>query len=49
MALSIDIKAYELEGWGQHFNAGLTWLTQVIYRRLHRPLTVQLERSKKRV
>jgi len=49
MALGIEIKAYEREGWGQHFNAGLSWLTNLIYRRLHRPLTVQLERSKKRV
>lgn len=49
MAIGISIKDYELEAWGQHFNAGLTWLTNVVYRRLTRPLTVQLERSKKRV
>ncbi len=49
MALGIDIKAYELEGWGQHFNAGLSWLSNVVCRRLGRPLTVQLERRKKRI
>ncbi len=49
VALGIEIKAYEREAWSQHFNAGLTWLTNLIYRRLHRPLTVQLERSKKRI
>ena len=49
VALGIEIKAYEYEGWGQHFNAGLSWLTNVMHKRLNRPLTVQLERSKKRV
>lgn len=49
MALDITIKDYEREGWRQHFNAGLAWLTKVVYWRLKRPLTVQLERSKKRL
>lgn len=49
MALGISIREYETEAWGQHFNAGLAWLTNIIYRRLNRPLTVQLERSRKRV
>lgn len=49
LALGVELATYESEGWGQHFNAGLTWIRNVVYRRLNRPLTAQLERSKKRV
>lgn len=47
-ALGIDRGRYDAERWGAHFNAALAWLDQLC-RRLHRPLTRQLERSKKRV
>ena len=49
MALGIALEVYEAETWARHFSAGLAWLTTLLYRRVHRPLTVQLERSKKRV
>ena len=47
MALGIEIAQYEEQHWAQHFSAAHTWLTDAIARRLNRPLTVQLERSKK--
>lgn len=46
-ALQISFSEYEAQGWGQHFNAALTWLSRDIAR-LSRPLTVQLERGTKR-
>ena len=46
-ALDISFDQYESQRWGQHFSAALTWLGRDISR-LSRPLTVQLERSKKR-
>ncbi len=48
VALGISIQQYEQQGWGQHFRASFTWL-EAVSKRLNRPLTVQLERSKKRV
>ena len=46
-ALGMSRPRYESERWGAHFNAALAWLEQ-ISRRIHRPLTIQLGRSKKR-
>lgn len=48
-AIEIPLERYETERWDNNFKAGLTWLTKLIDRRLHRPLTEQLEWSKKRV
>jgi hypothetical protein len=47
--LQIERVAYEAERWAQRFNAGQTWLSFLIHRRLYRPLTGQLERRKKRI
>lgn len=46
-ALGISFKEYDAQGWAQHFNAALTWLGRDVGR-LCRPLTVQLERSRRR-
>ena len=48
IALGITKKRYDDERWDTHVKAALTWLERNIGR-LNRPLTVQLERSKKRV
>jgi hypothetical protein len=45
--LQITLATYEDEHWAQRFTAALNWLTQFHARRLHRPLTQQLERYKK--
>lgn len=47
--LQIERVTYEAERWGQRFNAGQTWLKILIHGRLHRPLTGQLERRRKRI
>lgn len=46
-ALGIGLEQYEREAWAQHFRAAFTWLARDVGR-LYRPLTAQLERSKKR-
>jgi hypothetical protein len=48
VALGITRERYDQERWDAHCKAALTWLERNIGR-LSRPLTVQLERSKKRV
>lgn len=48
-ALGITMERYDSEHWHAKFAAAVPWLTKLIARRLNRPLTVQLERSKKRV
>lgn len=48
VALGITRERYDAERWDTHFKAALTWLDRNMGR-LNRPLTVQLERSKKRV
>lgn len=48
VALGVTIHQYEAQRWAQHFNAAFTWLSRDVGR-LTRPLTAQLERSKKRV
>jgi hypothetical protein len=45
-ALGIEHQQYEVQNWAKHFNAAFTWLW--VWGRLRRPLTVQLERSRKR-
>lgn len=47
MAMGIDIKQYEEQGWAQHFKAAFTWLGGDVGR-LTRPLTAELERRKRR-
>lgn len=47
IALGITRERYDQERWDAHCKAALTWLDRNIGR-LNRPLTVQLERSKKR-
>lgn len=47
VALGITRERYDDERWDAHCKAALTWLDRNIGR-LNRPLTVQLERSKKR-
>lgn len=49
VALDITRERYDDERWDAHFKAALSWLAMKISPRLNRPLTVQLERSKKRV
>jgi hypothetical protein len=46
--LDIELAVYESERWGQRFNAALAWLN-VHAARMHRPLTAQLERRKRRI
>lgn len=40
---------YESDRWEQRFAAALMWLNKFHARRMHRPLTAQLERYKKRI
>jgi hypothetical protein len=47
--LEIPMSWYESERWQQRFNAAHTWVKFLITDRLHRPLTGQLERRKKRI
>lgn len=49
LALGIDHQRYDKERWDRNFAAGLTWLSMRLSPRFNRPLTAQLERSKKRV
>jgi len=46
--LEVSLPVYESERWGQRFNAALAWLN-VHATRMHRPLTAQLERRKRRI
>jgi len=46
MALQIDLKRYDTERWGAHFQAAMTWLSMHLAARATKPLTRQLERSK---
>lgn len=47
-ALGIDHERYESERWDRRFEAAKRWCRLVIAPTLRKPLTVQLERSKKR-
>lgn len=47
--MELTMAAYERERWMQRFSAGLSWLSHLIARRVHRPLTAQLERRRKRI
>jgi hypothetical protein len=47
--LGVDRATYDAERWPQRFNAGQTWVKFLIHGRLHRPLTGQLERRRKRI
>lgn len=47
-AIGLTLEQYDGHGWSTHFKAGMVWLEVTISRRLKRPLTVQLERSRKR-
>lgn len=46
--LGITRQRYDAERWDAHFKAALHWLSAHVSPRLNRPLTVQLERRKKR-
>ncbi len=48
-ALGITFQQYEEQGWGNHFRAAFIWLNSPHLGRLKGQLTIQLERSKKRV
>lgn len=48
LALEISRERYDVERWGAHCSAALAWLDSEIWR-LAKPLTAQLEWSKKRV
>lgn len=47
--LEIPMQWYESEGWEQRFTAAHLWLSQLLHRRVRRPLTAELERSTKRI
>lgn len=47
VALGLTPQRYDAEGWGANVQAALAWLSK-LQARINRPLTVQLERSKKR-
>lgn len=47
-ALELTFEQYQAGRWQTHFRAAQIWLEQAIYRRLRRPLQVQLERGTKR-
>ena len=49
LALQLDIKRYDAERWDTHFQAAMTWLSMHLAARATKPLTAQLERSKKRI
>lgn len=49
IALNISRERYDQERWDAHCKAALSWLAMRLMPRANRPLTVQLERSKKRV
>lgn len=46
--LGIERSKYESERWSRLFEAALTWLSQRHAKRITRPLTIQLERRKRR-
>lgn len=48
IALGLDLQRYESEGWGATVKAAICWLERLQHR-MRGPLTVQLERRKKRV
>lgn len=48
VALGLTPERYDAEGWGASVQAAIAWLGKM-QGRINRPLTVQLERSKKRV
>jgi hypothetical protein len=47
-ALGLTREQYDAGRWDQRFSAGLTWLNELLPRRLNRPLTAELERRKRR-
>lgn len=47
--LGLDRATYDAQRWDQRFGAGQSMLKSLIVRRLHRPLTGQLERRKKQI
>lgn len=48
-ALGLTREQYEAARWPQHFNAALAWLGKLVAPLIHRALTAELERRKKRV
>lgn len=46
--LEMDRTRYEAEGWERRFTLARVYLERRLHRRVHRPLTVELERSTKR-
>jgi len=46
--LGLTREQYEKRRWPQHFNAALIWLNEKLIARVHRPLTAELERRKRR-
>ena len=48
VALGITHERFDKERWDRNFSAAITWLHRDLGR-LNRPLTVQLDRSTKRV
>jgi len=48
MALGIDAARYDAERWDRRFEAGRHWCVRLIMPILREPLTVQLERRRKR-
>ena len=46
--LGLTREQYEKQRWPQHFNAALNWLNTLVAPRVHRPLTAELERRKRR-
>lgn len=47
-ALGLTREQYDAGRWDQRFSAGITWLSELLPRRLNRPLTAELERRKRR-
>lgn len=47
--IGVTMASYETDRWEQRFAASLMWLNKFHARRVHRPLTRQLERYKKRI
>jgi hypothetical protein len=47
-ALGLTREQYDAGRWDQRFSAAMTWLAELLPRRLNRPLTAELERRKRR-
>lgn len=47
-SIGVTMKDYDKDGWQRMFTAAPVWLLKILASRVHRPLTAELERGKRR-